>query len=210
MRDMGTGSAPTPREGSLRDEQVERTRERILEAAIELLAEGELIELTIPHVAERAGVAVRTVYRYFATKEALIEAIALRVDGSVGPQPFLHVGGDIRALAPQLFAHFEQNLDLMRAGRQSGIGRTVFGATRRSRIASAEQALAPLLEGASEAERRQAVAIVYGLHSSATYLYYRDILGLTAEETLRAIGWAVDLVVADLEKAARKRRKAKA
>lgn len=206
---MKTGDAAAARESSLRDEQVERTRERILEAAVGLLAEGAVVDLTIPLVAERAGVAVRTVYRYFPTKEALVEAIALRVDGSVGPQPFLMVGGDIRALAPKLFAHFDQNLDLLRAGRQSGIGRTVFAATRRSRIASAEQVLAPLLEGATDAERRSALAIVYGLHSSATYLYYRDILGLSAEETLRAISWTLDLVLSDLEKAARKRRKAK-
>ena len=40
----------------------------------------------------------------------------------------------------------------------------------RTRIASAERALAPPLEGLPEAERRRAVAAVYSQHSVGTYL----------------------------------------
>lgn len=196
-----------PRDTSLRDEHAARTRERILDAAIVLLAEGTLAELTIPLVAARAGVAVRTVYRYFPTKEALLEAVAVLHDGRFGPQPFLETEGDVRALAPDLFEHYETNLDLMRAARQSGVGRVTSGRTRRSRIASCEAALEPLLEGLPEEERRRAISIVYFLHSSATYLYQRDILGRDADESTASITWLIDLVMSDLEKRARARRR---
>ena len=199
-----------PRDTSLRDEQAARTRERILDGAVSLLADGTLAELTIPLVAERAGVAVLTVYRYFPTKELLLEAVALLVDGRFGPQPFLETGGDVRSLAPDLFAHFETNLELMRAGRQSSAGKEVFAQTRRSRIASCEAALEPLLEGLSAEERRRAISAVYFLHSSGTYLYFRDTLKQGAEESTGAIQWLVDLVLGDLERQARARkRKAK-
>lgn len=204
MNDGGTDAGP--REASLRDEQAARTRERILEGAVALMADGGIVELTIPLVAERAGVAVRTVYRHYPTKEALLEAIVIKVDGEFGPQPFLEAGGDVRALAPRLFEHFESNLDLMRAGRQSSAGRAVFGQTRRSRIASAEQALAPVLDGLPEDERRRAISVVYFLHSSATYLYFRDTLDLSPEQATEAVHWVVGLVIDDLEREARERR----
>jgi AcrR family transcriptional regulator len=51
---------------------------RLLEAADELLARGGAQELTTPRVAEAAGVAVGTLYRWFPDKEAIVEALAVR------------------------------------------------------------------------------------------------------------------------------------
>lgn len=48
-------SPRAPRDTSVRAEQAARTRERILEDAVELLADGALAELAIPLVALRAG-----------------------------------------------------------------------------------------------------------------------------------------------------------
>ena len=199
---MSTGD-PT-----LRDEQLERTRTRILNAAIALMGEGSLDDLTVPLVAERAGVSLRTVYRHFPSKDALVEAVALLVDGRIGPYPFQETGNDIRALAPVLFDHFEQAIELMRAGYRSAGGRAILATTRAKRYASAEEALAPLLEGMSEEERRRATGVIYGQHSTATYLYYRDTLKLSHEETVAAVGWVVDLLMTDLEKQAAARAKA--
>jgi AcrR family transcriptional regulator len=52
----------------------ERNRQRILEAASELFAERGL-DVTLDHVAARAGVGVGTVYRRFPNKEALVDAL---------------------------------------------------------------------------------------------------------------------------------------
>ncbi len=54
----------------LRDEQAEATRERILEAALRVLADGAAA-FTMPAVAKAAGVSLPTVYRLFPNKEAL-------------------------------------------------------------------------------------------------------------------------------------------
>ena len=51
------------------------TRERIVSAALELIAEGGYVAAQIAAVADRAGVAVGTVYRYFPSKEDLYLAI---------------------------------------------------------------------------------------------------------------------------------------
>src|SRR5215216_737500 len=50
----------------LRAEQMEQTRERILEAAAEQLLEEGLEELSLPRAAQRARVSVPTIYRDFS------------------------------------------------------------------------------------------------------------------------------------------------
>jgi len=43
----------------------------IMEAALEIFAKKNFRDVTIPEIAERAGVAVGTVYEYFNNKEEL-------------------------------------------------------------------------------------------------------------------------------------------
>jgi AcrR family transcriptional regulator len=66
--------ASTPPEDRPLRKDAERNRRRILEAARELFAE-EGLHVTLDAVAARAGVGVGTVYRRFADKEALIDAL---------------------------------------------------------------------------------------------------------------------------------------
>jgi AcrR family transcriptional regulator len=61
-----------PRRSLRRD--AERNRQRVLDAARELFAEKGL-EATLNDVAHHAGVGVGTVYRRFATKEDLLDAV---------------------------------------------------------------------------------------------------------------------------------------
>jgi len=54
--------------------QIER-RARLLESARELASEGGYAAVTMRDVAERAGVGIATVYRYFASKDHLIAEV---------------------------------------------------------------------------------------------------------------------------------------
>lgn len=55
-----------------------RNRDAVLDAAIEMFSEGEIIP-AMDDVAERAAVSVRSVYRYFATRDALMRAALERL-----------------------------------------------------------------------------------------------------------------------------------
>jgi AcrR family transcriptional regulator len=66
-------TSPTTPERPLRRD-AERNRQRILQAAREAFAE-EGLSITLDEIAQRAGVGVGTVYRRFADKEQLIEAL---------------------------------------------------------------------------------------------------------------------------------------
>lgn len=51
------------------------TRERIVQAVRELLAEGEFHESTVEEVADRAGISRATLYQHFDSRLALVDAI---------------------------------------------------------------------------------------------------------------------------------------
>jgi AcrR family transcriptional regulator len=58
-----------------RPERTERTRERIVEAVHELLADGTFHESTVEEVAHRAGVSRATLYQHFNSRLELVDAI---------------------------------------------------------------------------------------------------------------------------------------
>jgi AcrR family transcriptional regulator len=59
----------------------EPKREAILAAALELFSEHTFEGCAVPLIAERAGVATGTIYRYFDGKEALVNAVYQRWKG---------------------------------------------------------------------------------------------------------------------------------
>jgi TetR/AcrR family transcriptional regulator, repressor of fatR-cypB operon len=50
-------------------------REQIMDAALELFVERGFFGTAVPEIADRAGVGAGTIYRYFDSKEALVNAI---------------------------------------------------------------------------------------------------------------------------------------
>lgn len=96
-----TPGMKTPaRSQPLRERQRDRTREDIQEAAFVLFGEREFEDTTVAQIAERAGVAIRTFFRYFPSKEDVVfgdhpEAVArLRValaDAPSGDPPLQRV-----------------------------------------------------------------------------------------------------------------------
>jgi AcrR family transcriptional regulator len=80
-----TSTAP-PDPDALPAGQRER-RERIVRAAIDLLGEREYEAVQMRDVAERAGVALGTLYRYFSSKEHLYAAALLAWSADYRPRP---------------------------------------------------------------------------------------------------------------------------
>lgn len=72
---MPRRSALRPRDGS--------TREQLISAVLHLVLEDGADAVTVGAVAERADVALRTVYNHFASREALLEAALDRIIGEI-------------------------------------------------------------------------------------------------------------------------------
>ena len=107
---------------SLRDEQRDLTRSRIVRAVLDLLETDSPATISVPAVAGRAGVSLRTVYRYFPTKADLIHSAAHVFDDPItqrlGQQPDDR-GADLGEYLRRLWAEFGQNVPAVRAQHQS-------------------------------------------------------------------------------------------
>jgi AcrR family transcriptional regulator len=100
-------------------------RDRIVQAAIDLLADADYESVQMRDVAEHAGVALGTLYRYFSSKEHLYAAANLAWASSYGPPRRVAdtdtaAGGTadeahLRALMRRALRAFEKSPQMLRA-----------------------------------------------------------------------------------------------
>src|SRR5687767_1046122 len=127
-----------PYSSPLRAEQAAATRDRIVDAAVELLQDGDVSAFGMQDVADRAGVAVRTVYRAFPTKDDLIsgvlETIRERFEATAGSPPTTRE--ELQASVPGAVRAVYELEPLYRALFATAAGREVHRATAGERSAS--------------------------------------------------------------------------
>jgi AcrR family transcriptional regulator len=182
---------------------MEQTRELVFRAVCELLADedsGE--ELTIPRIAERAGMSVRTVYRHFSSREELSDAFAdwaeRRYRLVLRSYPDTLEG--VRELAPALYRSYEENATLVRAMLASNAARPLRLRTRRHRLDAVRKALADVTSAMSPEDRRRACAVVYLLVSAPAWQAMRDQWGLAGEDAGEAAAWAIRVLTDELRR----------
>ena len=93
-----------------RAEAAERTRTRILDAAVDLATTRLLAEITLDDIAAHAGVSVQTVLRRFGNRAGVIEAAHAHATAEVDLERQAPVGNVSAALAV-LVEHYERRGD---------------------------------------------------------------------------------------------------
>jgi AcrR family transcriptional regulator len=79
-------------------------RTALLDAALEVFSEHGVDGVAVPEISRRAGVATGTIYRYFPSKEALVNAVYRHQKEALGRR--LNAGFDRKAQPKQVFAEF--------------------------------------------------------------------------------------------------------
>jgi AcrR family transcriptional regulator len=189
-------SPPPP----LRQRQKDATREIILRAAADVVASRGIHAFTVQEVADRAGVSHRSVYRYFPTREALVEGLygfaeQLALPWANRLTPVLE---DVPVLAINPFELFDREANLIRA---SVMARLTTGYQPRARIQrtkSFEAGVRRLAKNLDPAEFRRTFAVLRLLVSSNAWLVFREDFGLRGEEMAEAVSWAVRVLIQDL------------
>jgi AcrR family transcriptional regulator len=184
-------------ESPLRAEQTERTREAILAAFAEQLAEARE-EFSIPRVAKRAGVSTRTVYHHFPNREAQVEALAAwieqRLGASEGPRD-LH---DLSAYQARMCQRFIGNEALVRAQLAAGIATRVRARRRRTREQQIEDCVAPYVPEVSEA--KAVAGLIKYVISAQGGVVLMDQYGVAPEDVYRVFPWAVRVLAEAIER----------
>jgi AcrR family transcriptional regulator len=194
---------------SLREQHAMATRERILGAVADLLERGDAEAVTVPEVAEVSGVSLRTIYRYYPTREELLEAAGRWIGDELLRHPYPRDLDEVAELYQEGARDFDQRPGLVRALALSQLGRHVRGYRRRERLGAIRRALRSELTELGEADLKRAEAVLAYLHNMLAYTTLREESGLAGEEVGEAIGWAIRTLVADLRKQNRNLRRHK-
>ena len=179
----------------LRERQRAATREQIIQAVHEVLVDESPAALSMPRIAERAGTSLRTLYRYFPTKEALVDAASesFRVPASV-------VGGavNLRTLPDYMetvWTGFTEIIGAIRAQHLTPAGRALRDARLpRNRRGVRDSLVADGIE-LPDADLDRLVDLIVTLMSSSMYLELVDRLGHSEKDAARLAAWAVDAAV---------------
>jgi AcrR family transcriptional regulator len=182
---------------TLRDTHKQMTRDRIVRAVAGLVADAHPAAVSVPAVAKRAGVGVATVYRYFPTKEALLDASAMVLgdDGTVGTlEAYPTSFEELTRVLPDQFAAIARNVGLTRNQLASPLGRQL----RQVRWEAKQAAVTKALEGSGidptspEGQRFAAVADV--LTSSTAVLELYDKAGIPIDVAAEHVLWALSVL----------------
>lgn len=184
-----------PYRGRLRQEQVERTRDRILEGLLRTMARG-VADLSVPAVAREAGVSVPTVYRYFHTKRVLVEALPGYIARRVGAGELLPPTDpeDLSAIVRQLYARSTGVDATLLAGGASPLANDIRRQLLPMRLKLIEEALAPVAGHLNPADRDRLRNVVLVLASSVTMRAFADYLDLSPEEAADHIAWTIRML----------------
>ena len=191
MKGAGTRNYESP----LREEQAAATRERILSTVAELVVTENPALISIPMVAERARVSVRTVYRHFPTKEDMYNAMFswatnLREGTPPGVEEVESVD-DLVALSRDMFERIGRNLSLIRAANSLPEAEAL-RSRRAPRRREVVQRGMRAVTGDMPPERANKIhALVHLLSSSDALMFMEEFWGLTPEEAAEACGWAI-------------------
>jgi AcrR family transcriptional regulator len=191
-------------DNSLRTEQAEQTRLRILEAAIAIASDEA--DLSIGAIASRAGVSEPTVYRHFPNREALIAALADHADTKLGAPP---VPSDIGELGPSAIAmaiHLGNNRAWVRAGMRVPEYRELRMRGRRRRVLRFKELVAECVAHLGEHDRDVAFAAFATTMRGETWDYIVSDFGLSDEDAGRAMAFVLEACVEKLARQARAKK----
>ena len=180
----------------VREKKANQTREALLKACEALVLEEPFENVTIPALAQRAGVTKPTAYSYFPDRDALLAAFLNHLRGRLGMD---HEA--IAGIAPEQLPgavrdnhhRFNQNAKvLMRIMDSPGYERV-----RLARKLDRAGAVLPQWAGvASERTLRKQLGPLYLLISPASWRWLRETWGLSEDDAAAAGAWAVQVLVA--------------
>ncbi|CAN5577791.1 hypothetical protein BH23ACT3_BH23ACT3_00310 [soil metagenome] len=179
----------------MRADHRDRTRRAILEAFVSILHEDNPSTISMPAVARRAGVSVRTLYRYFPDKDTLMHAASGwydvdardALDGSL-------TGENLQAYLSELWSLLAANIPAVRAQHAGGPGRDL----RRRRLERTRRELTDQLPPAIPGERRdEVVDMLVAVTSSSMMLELVDRMGHDPAHAAELMARVAELIIHD-------------
>ena len=182
-----------------REKKAEETRKQILDAALGLLGEDDQ-ELSLNAVAKAAGVAERTLFRHFATKEELLDAVWQQFNVELALDQFPASEEELLEKLPRNFAILDKYQPLVYGYLFSKQGRELRRRANPKRRLEIRQCLVKSTEGLSAREAERLSAIVGLLISVPAWNVLRERNEMTSAQAAQAVSWAVRTLIQAAQK----------
>jgi len=189
---MATAAA-NPQRDFWADHRVD-TEARVVEAYLALLDDASALTISMPAVAERAGLSVRTLYRYFESKADLQRAASRWLDhralaALAGRQLELD---SLRSYLTALWADFAAHRSAVREQHATSSGRAV----RIERLPAARARIDAALDPAITGDRRvELIDLIAALASSSMFLELVDRMAYTPKRAAELTVGVVELLI---------------
>lgn len=170
------------------------TRRRIIDAVAELLIVADPAALSVPVVAKRAGVSIRTVYRHFADKAALVQSVA-EIDDPAMRLPLPAPDGSDLGAYLRLAWSDEVQLPHLRAQLRTSAGQQVRAERRRSQRPFLDTVLDAWSVELDDESKRRFVDLLQLMTGSAALVELTDVLGESTDEAAASATWAVEALL---------------
>lgn len=174
---------------TLREDQIAVTRERLLEAAAEMLADDE--ELGFRALAARAGVSAPTVYRHFPTPDDLLPALLVHLERRLGVTAHPRTFDEYLALLPSLFGAFQENERFMRAYLRAPRAVVVRERNWGRRAGALAAGLPPHPVFADPAAAERFTGLLLALGSASTWHAMVTVTDLRGPQVGHLVAWAM-------------------
>ncbi|MFN2559817.1 MAG: TetR/AcrR family transcriptional regulator [Jatrophihabitans sp.] len=192
---------------SLRERQAHQVRATVLDAVIAELESKAVDDVSMADVARAAGISLRTLYRYFRDRPALLQAAGEHLYGSLGV-PFDIAGPeDISRSLLEAGRRLSSRPELTRTLVRTTAGRAMRSAVRGQRVEAIRTALKPATGGLDAETARWATAVITHLCSAASWVIISDESGLDEADAQQAVAWAIDALISALPRAERASRR---
>jgi AcrR family transcriptional regulator len=171
--------------GSLGERFADLARGSIIAAGMDLVVEAPDDPLSVRSVANRAGMSERTVFRYFATRDILLDEVAAELASRVQAPPVPGMPSDLTAYARDLYRQFETKAPLIKAALRSELYNRVRHVAGDARGRSIRHLIDNAAPAAPDEARRAAAANIHYHLVATTWHYYRFYFDLSLEESTR-------------------------
>jgi AcrR family transcriptional regulator len=187
---------------SSRPSQIERhtdaTQQLILSSAVELLEQSDVNDVTARAVAKHAGISERTVFRYFASRDAFLDAVAgAAASGLQPPEPPASIEA-LRVYPGVLYPRFEEKAALVRSVLHTELFKRVRERVADQRWRAVDALIDAQAPQRSAHERRLAALQVRYYLAATTWHYHRFHFGLSPQETIECAQAALRVVLDDI------------
>jgi len=169
----------------------DHTERLILESALAVLQDDSFTGLTVRATAKKAGMSERTIFRYFATREEFLDAVATEFTRLLNMPPAPAAIDELLSMPRRLYTGFEPHARLISAVFHTEIFPRMKAGAAQQRWIGIKKLLDREYPKAAPAARKIAAANIRYFLSGASWHYYRFVFRFDLEETIACAETAI-------------------